>query len=1153
MKPLSKGPEALKPHYDVVVVGSGYGGGVSASRLARCGKSVCVLERGKEFLPGEFPDRMGEGFSNIQINTGKSCIGSETALFDLHPGKDLHVLVGCGLGGTSLINANVALEADPRVFDDPAWPIELKGGEDLREGYERAQNMLNPIRTPQNIAAKLAKFSALEKAAKALGTEAIRPPINVTFDKQKNAANVIQPGCTLCGDCCSGCNVGAKNTVQMTYLPDAINHGAEIFTMAKVHHIRREDEKWRIYYHQVGKDEAFDAPSQSITSNIVVLAAGALGSTEILLRSKEYGLKLSNRLGQKFTGNGDVLAFGYNNDEPINGVGVGEPPKAETDPIGPCIVGAIDLRNSAALTDGMIIEEGSIPGVLSPILPSALSGGSVFGEDTDFDFSDELNEAGRVAQSLLLGSYAGAVKNTQTYLVMSHDDGAGKVQLNGNTVNIDWPGVAAQQNFVQVDKKLEAATAATGGTYIKNPISHPLLGENLITVHPLGGCPMGKSRAKGVVNHKCQVYNGGAKDTKDVHDGLYVCDGSVMPRPLGVNPLLTISAISERAMIYAAQDRGWSFDCNPKDEAPERYGGPETNKTDKVAGIAFTERMTGYWSANKLGDYEAAWKEGKDGNNELSFTLHVVSDDIDEFVGNVDHPAKLSGTVTCPALSSEPLDVSEGQFNLFSIDDAAVDQRRMDYYMVLTDREGKTYRFEGHKYIHNDPGLDLWSDTTRLYCDLYDSEESHVGRGVLRIKIGDFLTQMRTMQGIGGESALDRTGAMIKFGKLFGGALFNSYVGMIAPLHRYDAKNTRKKRDLRAGDPEIFWFETEDKLKLRLARYKGGTKGPVILSHGLGVSSQIFSVDTINTNLVEYLYAAGYDCWLLDYRASIDLPYASQPYTADDISQYDYEAAIETVLTQTGAKDVQMVVHCYGATTFVMAMLRGLKHVRSAVISQIAMDVIIPWWPQRLLAHLRLPSVLKLFGTKAVDAKAVKKDNWLLKTLDRIIRIILPTQFEERSQSATSNRITMLYGSLYEHDQLNRLTYLEGLPETFGKANIAAFQQLAKIGRKKYIVSAQGEDIYRPNIKNLDLPICFIHGAENSCFSPESTKRTFETLIKAHGRENYERHVISGYGHIDCIFGKDAARDVYPHILRHLERYLKTSNHPSTALDTWSI
>ena len=113
---------AIKPRYDVIVIGSGYGGGVAAARLARAGKSVCVLERGREFLTGEFPGRFPDLRREMQVEAKGWNLGSPSALYDVRVGEDMHVLVGCGLGGGSLVNAGVALRPDPRVFADEVWP-----------------------------------------------------------------------------------------------------------------------------------------------------------------------------------------------------------------------------------------------------------------------------------------------------------------------------------------------------------------------------------------------------------------------------------------------------------------------------------------------------------------------------------------------------------------------------------------------------------------------------------------------------------------------------------------------------------------------------------------------------------------------------------------------------------------------------------------------------------------------------------------------------------------------------------------------------------------------------------------------------------------------------------------------------------------------
>ena len=139
MLPLSLPNHKIKEVYDVVVVGSGYGGGISASRMARAGKKVCLLERGKEFLPGDFPDAPTEALNEVQTNSAMGCTGGRTDLFDFNLNEDMNVLVGCGLGGTSLINANVSLKAEDRVFEDPVWPDEIRQDGLIEQGYQHAR------------------------------------------------------------------------------------------------------------------------------------------------------------------------------------------------------------------------------------------------------------------------------------------------------------------------------------------------------------------------------------------------------------------------------------------------------------------------------------------------------------------------------------------------------------------------------------------------------------------------------------------------------------------------------------------------------------------------------------------------------------------------------------------------------------------------------------------------------------------------------------------------------------------------------------------------------------------------------------------------------------------------------------------------------
>jgi cholesterol oxidase len=304
------------------------------------------------------------------------------------------------------------------------------------------------------------------------------------------------------------------------------------------------------------------------------------------------------------------------------------------------------------------------------------------------------------------------------------------------------------------------------------------------------------------------------------------------------------------------------------------------------------------------------------------------------------------------------------------------------------------------------------------------------------------------------------------------------------------------------------------------------------LSHGLGVSSRIFSIDTIDTNLVEFLCVRGYDVWLLDFRASIELPAAQTPFDGDVIATQDYPAAVAKVRAVTGAASVQMVVHCFGSTTFFLAMLAGLQGVRSAVASQIAAHVDGAFMT-RLKTGLYVPNLLDVLGVSSLNAYFGTDSNEREKLLNRALQLY-PVQFEERCRNPVCHRIAFMYAQLYEHAQLNSATH-DAMHEMFGIANIKAFEHIGAISRAKHLVDAAGNEVYMGHPERLAIPITFIHGAENECFLPESTKRTLEWLSAANGAQLYRRRVIPDYGHIDCIFGKNAARDVYPFIAEHLD------------------
>ncbi len=1132
MSHLSSSVHQIDDHYEIVVIGSGYGGSIMASRLARAGRKVCLLERGREIQPGEYPDTEVETVAEMQMNSPELHVGKRTALYDFHLNDDMTVLVGCGLGGTSLINANVALRPDARVFDDARWPKAFRDdiATRLEEGYQRAEQMLKPAPYPDHFP-RLPKHEAHRKSAEMMGADFYPLPINVNFEDGVNHVGVRQQACILCGDCVSGCNHWAKNTTLMNYLPDAKNHGAHIFTQVSVRMIERQDGRWLVHYQALRTGlEQFDAPLSAVRADIVILAAGTLGSNEILLRSKAAGLRLSDRLGHNYSGNADVGGLAYNADQRINAVGFGASDPKSMDPVGPTITGVIDLREAADVDQGMVIEEGAFNGALAGSLPLTLSkAAALVGKDTDSGIADEIKEKKRELESLLRGAYHGAVNHTQVYLVMAHDDSGGRLKLEDDRLRISWPGVGQQPFVATVNEKMEEAAAGIGATFMENPAWSILPSRNLVSAHPLGGCIMAEDASRGVVNHKGQVFLDSQGTT--VYEDLYVCDGALIPRSIGANPLLTISAIAERNAALLAQDRGWTIDYELPPDVVRRL-------EPDVLGLQFSETMSGYFSSAAKADYQQGWDQGKKDQSEFRFIVTILAEDMEQMMTNPEYTAILTGTATAPALSPEPMTVTDGEFNLFSHDPGRAGTRRMKYRMRLTSQEGNAYFLDGFKIVRDDPGIDIWRDTTTLYVTIYDGDTMAspvIGRGILRIYPDDLRRQLTTVQVINASDIRQRLSALARFGRFFAGSLFDIYGGVFARPHLFDPDSPpRKQRELRVAAPEVHWFAAADGSQLRLTRYQGGTKGPVMLVHDVGVSSLTFAIDTIDTNLLEFLFANGYDVWLLDYRASIDLPTVAGEYTADDVARLDFPSAVDRVRAVAGAESIQVVGQGYGAITFHMAMLAGLQGVRSAVSSQAGAHFkVIP--AKRARSGLYLDALLDGLGIASLTAYSDDHDDWLDRLYNRAIRLNITIDQEERCDNPVCHRITFLYAPLYEHDQLNAATH-DALHEMFGLASMRNFRHLRLLAREGRLMASEGDDAYMPHVERLAIPITYIHGAENESWLPESTELTFNWLRKHNDRRLYSRQLIANYGHIDCIFGKNAAVDVYPFILNHLEQ-----------------
>ena len=541
---LSKPWQERRTNYDFIVVGSGYGGAITAARLTTAAlnpkPTLCILERGNEWPIGTFPDSL-EGVLPAARNDL-----NPLGLYELLNYSDISVIKGSGLGGTSLINANVAIVPEKEIFQQAGWPKALNY-DALQPYYDRARATL--AATPHPRALALAKVQALEKRAQQLGyqTTPLNLAVNFSIDGP-NPYGVNQKPCTDCGDCVTGCNVGAKNTLYMNYLPMARNAGAEIYVQTRVEWIEKlPGGGWRVHgQHQQG----LGSDPFTIDASHVILAAGSLNSTEILLRSEMHGLSVSPELGRGFGGNGDFFGLAYNGTYQTDVLGYGTKhivQLGDSHPPGPSIVGLIRYDPNLPLQQRISVEDFSFPSAY--ILGAKMAFAALHGEDTDV--GDEAAKRQRIfADFNPLRPYFpdGALNHTMLYLVMGQDDARGTMVLETSGIEpegrlrIDWDDVGQQIVFTRMNEELRRHARALGASFISNPTWNIFRTRHLITAHPLGGCPIGEDYLHGAVDEFGRVFSGDGS----VHDGLFVSDGALVRSALGVNPFLTISALAER-------------------------------------------------------------------------------------------------------------------------------------------------------------------------------------------------------------------------------------------------------------------------------------------------------------------------------------------------------------------------------------------------------------------------------------------------------------------------------------------------------------------------------------------------------------------------------------------------------------------------------
>jgi cholesterol oxidase len=543
-----------------------------AYRLAEAGLRVCVLERGRIYPPGSFPRspyRMRRAF----WDPSEGLYG----MFNIWSFRNLGAVISSGLGGGSLIYANIMLRKPPETFvrEEPGdgyyehWPVTY---DELEPHYERAERMLGvqPYPFDHEPYRRTPRTRALVEAAEKLGLPWTLPNQAVTFGVEGKAPVPGEPilgeapnihgrtrsTCRLVGECDIGCNYGSKNTLDYNYLSAAWRLGADIRWLHEVRAFApRQGGGYTVDYveHDAGREDRplqtqdpSVLPTRTMTADRLILSAGTLGSTFLLLRNRAAFPGLSPALGTRFSGNGDLLTLAIKPTHTLAGRKVARPIEGG---VGPSITVAIRYPEIPAEGAGdgaasrpigeFYLEDAGYPDLLNWMMQTTGMAGALW-RWRHIGWRLLLSHLRGKAESDLSAEMAALLGSAELsagmlpLLGMGRDVADGRMLLRGDRLDIDWRIDKSAPYFRRVRGEMERFARALGGTFADNPIWH--VGRRVITVHPLGGCPMGRDEREGVVDARGQVFG---------YPGLYVADGSVMPGPVGPNPSLTIAALAD--------------------------------------------------------------------------------------------------------------------------------------------------------------------------------------------------------------------------------------------------------------------------------------------------------------------------------------------------------------------------------------------------------------------------------------------------------------------------------------------------------------------------------------------------------------------------------------------------------------------------------
>jgi cholesterol oxidase len=516
---------------DAIIIGSGFGGAVTAARLAEANYRIAVLERGRRWDKDSFPRKLGDPWL-FDVTRPVERHG----WFDFRVFPHMSVVQGAGVGGGSLVYANISVNAKSETFD-AGWPAEITCDE-LAPHYARVGTTMNVAPVPLNQWPERTRMMKEAATKSGWGDRFRRLDLAVTFDDTwsydlpdphspahskpiVNAQGRQQGTCVHLGDCDVGCKVNARNTLDLNYLAIAEERAADVRPLHIVKTVEPIANGYRVHFDRIANGQLVP---DHLDGRLVILAAGSLGSTEILLRARNAAGTLPNisdRVGRNWSSNGDFLTPAFHLLRKVL------PTR------GPTITSAIDLLDGTVDGEDIFIEDGGLPDLTRGFLEELAEKPGI-----------PAHEHIRVAWLRMLARLH-ALPHIMPWFAQSRDAADGVLSLKDGKLFLDWNIAASEGAIDAVVKTHEKFARATQGLPL---VPAPwTFAKDLVTPHPLGGARMASGPGEGVVDHKGEVFG---------HPNLFVADGAIVPKALGLNPSKTIAALAERiASIIVAEGR----------------------------------------------------------------------------------------------------------------------------------------------------------------------------------------------------------------------------------------------------------------------------------------------------------------------------------------------------------------------------------------------------------------------------------------------------------------------------------------------------------------------------------------------------------------------------------------------------------------------